>query len=105
MSLNYLKSTPVPYAYYADNIATHKPEGLWLNSLNIHPFSKKIEPNKPVETDVNSIKVSGEVKNPETLNRFISAVRKEHWVKEIRIIKYKDVPEANHAIFEINILK
>lgn len=93
------------YSFFLDVIAQYRPAGIWLNSLEVHPLDKKSESNKSISPDQSHISISGEAKNPASLNAFITTLDQQEWIDDIALKNYETSPERSYADFKLEILK
>ncbi len=93
------------YSFFLDVIALYRPAGIWLNSLEVHPLSKKPESNKSISPDQSLIAISGIAKNPASLNTFITTLDQQEWVDDIALKNYETSPERTYADFKLEVLK
>ncbi len=93
------------YSFYLDEIARIRPSGVWFNNLDVHPISRKQETNKAMEIDHLLVSLSGEAKDPLSVNRLIKSLEEMPWVRDIELKNYESSPESPNAEFEIAIRK
>lgn len=93
------------YTFYLDEIARTRPSGIWFNNLEVHPMNQKQELNKPMEMDHSLISISGEAKDPVSLNRLINSLEEMSWIRDIELRNYESSPGQNNAGFAIAIKK
>jgi len=105
LSLNRIRISEQSYSYYLEELARNRPSGVWFNQLTVDPIQSKQEAGKALETNRSQIHLTGETRDPVTLNEFISALKDLYWVADIELKNYS-VSGANHkAAFEIVIRK
>jgi hypothetical protein len=97
-------SLELPYYLLLDRIAYLRPSGLWLNTLEIHPVNSKPGLKNNIVVDTHLIKLTGEVKSPVVLNKYIKSLREEEWVKDIVMRNFSTHAEKNNAAFILEIL-
>ena len=92
------------YAFYSDRIGQLRPNGLWFDALEIHPFLSRIEKGKQINYDNRAINLVGETKQAGPLNSFVKSLMEEKWVEDIQILQYSKVAGGDIAVFKIKIL-
>jgi len=72
--------------YYADRLASSKPNGITWDELNINPsIKRKIQKGEDIEFKIKTINVSGQVESSVVLNQWIEILKNESWIKNINI--------------------
>jgi len=105
LSMNRVNAPSRSYSFYLEEMAQHRPSGVWFNQLEVDPIRGKQEAGKAVETNRSQIKLTGETRDPVSLNRFIKALKDLHWISDIELKNYEMSPESSSASFEITIRK
>jgi len=105
LSLNRLYAPQQSYSFYLEELARHRPAGVWFNSMSVDPVSGKQEGGKPIETDRSQISLTGNTRDPVSLNRFITALKDLPWVNDIELKNYILSRESSNASFELIIRK
>lgn len=105
LSLNRLDVRGRYYSFYLEELALHRPSGVWFNQLVVDPFRGRPENGKAIETDLTRISLIGESRDPVSMNQFISALKDLSWVSDIELKNYELSRESSGASFEICIRK
>lgn len=105
LSLNRNHVPQLSYSFYLEELAGKRPAGVWFNELSVNPLQSKLEAGKAIETNRSQISLSGETRDPVTLNRFISALKDLPWVLDIELKNYVLSGEKGKADFELIIRK
>jgi Tfp pilus assembly protein PilN len=105
LSLNRIRISEQSYSFYLEELARNRPSGVWFNQLTVDPIQSKQEAGKALETNRSQIRLTGETRDPVTLNKFISALKDLNWVLDIELKNYAVSGESQRAAFEIVIRK
>jgi len=90
-------------SYYADRLACTLPESIRLTKCDLEPLQKKLKNNEQPEFTNNQVRVAGLTNESTILNSWIKTINKEPWVKDVRVINYKQEKNADPGEFEIEI--
>jgi len=92
------------YCWLCDRIAGDVSDKIKLSSLTIQKLQKKLDNNKSPELLNNTILVSGSSTYSEDVSDFMSALKKEPFVRELTLLSAKKSKESDALNFTIEIL-
>lgn len=93
-------------SFYADQVAASVPKGIQFSLLEVFPELKLqngFEEEQLQQFKKNEILIKGFCKSSMTYNRWLKALKKLDWVKEVNHLDYKDV-DNQIAEFEMKII-
>lgn len=91
-------------SYYADFIAANVPQAISLSKLEIAEQDKKAERDKKeYKFDNKTIIIEGQTPNGNTLNDWLQVLKKEEFISDAEIVKYKLEETTQHGLFTIQI--
>lgn len=105
LSFNRLHGPEQSYSFYLEELARSRPSGVWFNNLSVDPIQSKKKAGKAITTNQSQIWLTGETRDPVTLNRFISALKDLSWVVDIELKNYALSGASQKADFELIIHK
>jgi len=91
-------------SYYADRLAYNLPETIRLTKCDLEPLQKKLKNNEQPEFTNNQVRVAGLTRESTVLNNWIKTINKETWVKDVKVIGYKQEKNSDPGEFEIEII-
>lgn len=85
-----LKSSTSKSSFYVNTIIQGLPNSVLLSELNYRPILKRIKAEQPINTDNNTIFISGESNNSEQFSKWIADLESTNWIKAVEIQNYED---------------
>lgn len=90
------------FSFYADRMAMLKPQGLNFTKLEIDPLLKIND--EVLEFNQNRIDIAGECNDVNDVNKWISQLKKEAWVKEVTIEDFSNPYDGKQSLFILRIV-
>lgn len=94
MADDMLKSNSSKSSFYTNSIIQGLPNSIILSGLIYQPLLKSIKPGQSVETNINTIIISGESNNSEQFSKWIGDLEAIEWIKKVEISNYEDVSKS-----------
>ena len=85
---------------YINSIVSSIPNTITLNELDYQPIKRRIQLGKPIESELQTIKVVGESTNSELFSSWLTQLEKLNWVKIVDIVNYETL---NNSVSTFNI--
>ncbi|EGV42212.1 hypothetical protein BZARG_370 [Bizionia argentinensis JUB59] len=98
-----LKTESSKSSFYANAIMTSLPESIRISEFNFQPLTKRINPDKPIESELNRIVLNGVSATMVDIPIWISKLEEIEWIEEIVITEFG---ESNKSLteFSLNII-
>lgn len=95
-----LKGGQSKSAFYLNAMIKTLPGSILLSEFNYQPVKKTIKFNKPIESNLNTIIVSGSSSNSEDFSKWLLSIETLKWVGDVDILNYEDVlkPNSNFSL-------
>lgn len=77
-------------SFYADDIARTLPSGIQLLDLNIFPKLETSNREENYQFDKKVIRIKGQTRNSAKLNLWIKQLESLDWVKQVKVLPYKE---------------
>jgi hypothetical protein len=90
------------FSFYADRMAMLKPQGLSFSKLEIDPIFKIND--EVLEFNQNRIDIAGDCNDVNDVNKWISQLKKESWVKEVTIEDFSNPHDGKQSQFNLRIV-
>ncbi len=90
-----LKSNSSKSSFYINAIIQNLPNSILLSDLNYQPLIKRIKADKRIQTEINSILISGKSNNSEIFSNWLSDLENTNWIHKIEIINYEDFSKTS----------
>lgn len=85
-----LKSSSSKSSFYVSSIIKGLPSTVLLTELNYQPVLKRIKAEQPINTDNNTIFISGESNSSDQFSKWIVNLESTDWIKKVEIQNYED---------------
>ncbi len=89
--------------WYIDRAISLMPNQLVLSYLSFNPVLKKVRPGKEILLKNNAISIEGETKDTRYVHQWLTALKKENWIKEVEMISYVREEVEKPAVFQLEI--
>jgi hypothetical protein len=94
MADDMLKSNSSKSSFYTNSIIQGLPNSILLSELIYQPVIKRIKAGQSIETNINTIIISGESNNREQFSKWIRDLEAIEWIKKVEISNYEDVSKS-----------
>jgi Tfp pilus assembly protein PilN len=91
------------HSFYADRLAESLPSGVFWNKVALNPPKGRFKKSDDVAFTIGVVEVEGVASNSGILNRWISRLEKEEWVKSIAIKDYQEQEKTSKGAFKLSI--
>ncbi|WP_347922497.1 hypothetical protein [Pontimicrobium sp. SW4] len=81
-------------SYFINDIIKSIPETILFSNLDYHPLSKKIQKNKLIEVDSESIFLTGESIHSDNFTKWINDLERKKWINTITVSDYNDITNS-----------
>ncbi|WP_308990634.1 hypothetical protein QLS71_004040 [Mariniflexile litorale] len=85
-----LKSSSSKSSFYVNAVIQGLPNSILLTEVNYQPLLKRIKSGQSIETDHNTMLVSGESNHSESFSKWIADLEVIDWVEKVEILHYED---------------
>lgn len=89
-----LKGSVSKSSFYVNTIIQGLPNSMTLSELNYQPLLKRIKERQPIETNTNTILVSGESHDSELFSKWIAHLESVPWIHRVEILGYGDLSQT-----------
>lgn len=88
------KSSSSKSSFYVNSIILGLPDSIILTELIYQPILKSIKIGQSIETNINTIIISGESNNSAQFSKWIGDLEAIEWIKKVEISNYEDVSKS-----------
>jgi hypothetical protein len=92
------------FSYRIDRLMIVMPQSILLNSLAANPVLKRVKKENEIQYDKSKITIKGIVQSTTDLGLWIQMIKKEKWIKELRIADYKFDDRKQTGFFELELI-
>lgn len=89
-----LQSSSSKSSFYVNTIILSLPASILLSELNYQPLLKRIKAEQAIESNSNTIFISGTSTNSEQFSKWVTDLETNSWVNKVEILKYEDVSKS-----------
>ncbi len=91
------------FAFFSDRIASCLPNGITLTRMEILPLKGKMISGKEIQFFNQTIIIEGETYEVLLIDRWINTIKKEDWVKDVRLDSFFNDGDNEPSVFKITI--
>lgn len=89
-----LKTNASKSSYYTNAIIQSLPQSILLSELNYQPLLKSIKKDKAVNTEANTITISGLSNKSEAFSKWLNTLERVYWVNHVNVSNYEDTSSS-----------
>lgn len=89
-------------SYYLNSLTSSMPSTIILDEFQFQPLKRRVQENKPIEYEENSIQLLGESNDKMSFNNWLNELENIEWINKVTLIDY-GLASKNKDEFEINI--
>ena len=90
-----LQSSSSKSSFYTNTIIHGLPNSILLSEFNYQPLLKRIKPEQSIESNSDTILISGTSTNSELFSSWIANLEINSWVNKVEILSYQDISRLN----------
>lgn len=91
------------FAFFSDRIALCLPNGITLTRIEILPLKSKMIPGKEIQFGNETITIEGETYEILLIEGWINNLKKEVWVKEVRLDSFFNDGDNEPSVFKMTV--
>lgn len=85
-----LENSSSKSSFYVNIIIQGLPNSILLTELNYQPLLKRIKIGQSIETEINTLLISGESNHSSSFSKWISDLEAVDWIQKVEILNYED---------------
>lgn len=91
------------FAFFSDQLASCLPNGIILTRMELLPLKGKMMAGKEIQFEDQTIIIEGETYETLFIDRWINNLKKESWVRDIRLDSYFNDGDNEPSVFKMTI--
>jgi len=90
-----LQSSSSKSTYYINTIIQGLPNSILLSELDYQPLLKRIKNGQAIETNNNTVLISGASNDSELFSNWLTFLESINWIQHVEILGYEDISKSN----------